>query len=148
MLIKCSFGLLNEIYKTNWIWRDFPLYFTKGSQKKVRHHLEWSHINSKMCSVISEDNRSRIQPVPEHFRHFAHFVTRYCPVLLLFLIIFLQQTCFLWILFIMNLNNFFAHSHFPFPFSRRGFSENMLSKTNLWKLPANELSLPSINLSV
>ena len=54
------------------------MYFTKGSQKKVRHHLEWSHINSKMCSVITEDNRSKIQPVPEHFRHFAHFVTRYC----------------------------------------------------------------------
>ena len=44
--------------------------------KKVRRHLEWSHINSKMCSVISEGNRTRIQPVIKLFRHFAHFVTR------------------------------------------------------------------------
>ena len=47
-------------------------------QKKVGHHLEWSHINSKMCYVICEGNRSRIQPVLEDFKYFAHFVTRYC----------------------------------------------------------------------
>jgi len=56
----------------------FPIEILIESEKKVGHHLEWSHIKSKMCSVISEDNRTRIQPVPEHFRHFAHFVARYC----------------------------------------------------------------------
>ena len=55
---------------------DFWWFPHWNGEKKVGHHLEWSHIKSKMCSVISEDNRTRIQPVPEHFRHFAHFVTR------------------------------------------------------------------------
>ena len=33
-----------------------------------------------MSSVISEDNRTRIQPVPEHFKHFAHFVHMSLPI--------------------------------------------------------------------
>ena len=59
------------------IFDDFPIEILIETKKKVGHHLEWSHIKSKMCSVISEDNRTRIQPVPEHFIHFAHFVTRF-----------------------------------------------------------------------
>ena len=51
----------------------------KYGPKKVRRHLERSHINSKMCSVISEGNRTRIQPVIKLFGNFAHFVTRYLP---------------------------------------------------------------------
>ena len=48
----------------------------KEAKKKVGHHSEWSTINSEICSVISDNNRTKIQPVPNHFRHFAHFVTR------------------------------------------------------------------------
>ena len=62
-----------------WNLAHFTLYFTKGGQKKVAPHLEWTHIDSKMCSGTLEANRTRIQPVLKHFRHFAHFVSRYCP---------------------------------------------------------------------
>ena len=66
MLSKWTLDFLDEMYNKIRICVDFSLYFAKGSQKKVGRHLEWSHINSKMCSVIIEDNRTRIQPVPEH----------------------------------------------------------------------------------
>ena len=58
---------------------NFALYFTKGGQKKVRHHLERAHIDSKMCSGLLGATRTRIQPVLKPLRHFAHFVTRYSP---------------------------------------------------------------------
>ena len=53
------------------------MYFTKGSQKKVAHPLEWSDINSKNIPVISEGNLTRIQQVLGLARHFAHFVSLY-----------------------------------------------------------------------
>ena len=59
---------------------NFTLYFTKGSQKKVRRHLERAHIDSKMCSGLLGTTRTRIQPVIKPSRHFAHFVTRYSTV--------------------------------------------------------------------
>ena len=61
------------------IFDDFPIEIIIETKKKVGHHLEWSHIKSKMCSVSDFHRRTRIQPVLEHFRHFAHFVSLYCP---------------------------------------------------------------------
>ena len=61
-----------------WVLKSgpFALYFTKGGQKKAATHLEWTHIDSKMCSGTLEANRTIIQPVLKHFRHFARFVSR------------------------------------------------------------------------
>ena len=57
-----------------WFWKmgNFTLYFTKGGQKKVGHHLEKAHIDSKMCSGPLRAIRTRIRPVPKPSRHFAH----------------------------------------------------------------------------
>ena len=54
---------------------NFTLYFTKGSQKKVGHHLERAHIDSKMSSGLLGAARTRIKPVIRPSRDFAYFVT-------------------------------------------------------------------------
>ena len=49
-------------------------------QKKIGHHLEKAHIDSRMCSGLLGATRTRIQPVIRPSRHFAHSVTRYSVV--------------------------------------------------------------------
>ena len=75
-LLFLAFTTFGWVLSQFWKMENFTLYFTKGSQKKVRRHLERAHIDSKMCSGLLGATRTRIQPVIKPARHFAHFVTR------------------------------------------------------------------------
>ena len=82
MLLKnidqLNIGHSRLIFTTYYKFRMiFPCNLLLRSQKKVAHPFEWSDINSKNIPVISEGNRTRIQPVLGLARHFAHFVSLY-----------------------------------------------------------------------
>ena len=76
-LLFLAFTTFGWVWSQFWKMENFTLYFTKGSRKKVRRHLERAHIDSKMCSGLLGATPTRIQPVIKPLRHFAHFVTRY-----------------------------------------------------------------------
>ena len=80
MLTKWTLDIPDEICNKIQMWANFPSYFAKGSQKKVAHHLERVHIDSKICSRLLGATRTRIQPVLKLLRRFAHFVSRYSSV--------------------------------------------------------------------